>query len=67
MHSDDKHEENRLDVQKLKFYDMVAEAYSELKSRFPERIKVIDGYQQFEDEAMQIAGVIEAKWIEMNS
>lgn len=46
---------------------MVAEAYSELKSRFSERIKVIDGYQQFEDEAMQIAGVIEAKWIEMNS
>lgn len=67
MHSDDKHEENRLDVQKLKFYNMVAEAYSKLKSRFPERIKVIDGYQQFEDEAMQIAGVIEAKWIEMNS
>lgn len=67
MHSDRNHEENRLDVEKIKFHKMVEEGYKGLKARFPERIEVIDGYQKFEDEANQIAEDIEKRWIRMNS
>lgn len=67
IHSDSKHEENRLDVQKKNFYEMVANAYKEISNRFPERFVTIDGYQAFEDEARQIAGLIEDRWKEMNS
>lgn len=66
IHSDSKHEENRLDVQKKNFYEMVANAYKEIAKKFPDRFILIDGYQQFEDEVMQIVGTIEQRWTKMN-
>lgn len=61
---DEGHEENRLDVEQMRFHERVAEGYRKLLDLFPERIVPVDGYREFEGEARSIAEDIEKRWKE---
>ena len=51
-------EVNRLDKEKLEFHKKVREGYLILQKRFPERIKIIDASQPFEQVVEQAYKVI---------
>lgn len=59
IHANQEREQNRLDLEHIKFHEKVYEAYQELATKFPERIKVINAERDLADVVQDAYHIIE--------